>query len=121
MTTLNIYVPYDNNSPASRVIKGGSAIVGDGMGEQFNLYFEGNLYGACNMELFAEKAMIAGGRLIDSYPTVARMICEPEALRQVGVFDTQTNEVTLLPGERGTLKSWTDLDERYIAFDEEFI
>lgn len=82
---LDIYVP---TGPGCEQIAPASGIVGrpEGPG-QVLCYYEGNLYGSESMRHFRERLMHAAGRMVQRYPTTAR-ICLPEsALRPVGVYD----------------------------------
>jgi hypothetical protein len=67
-----------------------SAIVGSPDASDANdrilIYYEGNRYGAENIVTFADRAMLAAGRLAEKYPTVARCAAPQQALTLVGWF-----------------------------------
>lgn len=50
------------------------------------IYYEGNRQGAENIVTFADRAMLAAGRLAEKYPTVARRAVPQQALTLVGWF-----------------------------------
>jgi len=50
------------------------------------IYYEGNRYGAENIVTFADRAMLATGRVADKYPTVACCAVPYQALTLVGWF-----------------------------------
>ena len=50
------------------------------------IYHEGNRYGAENIVTFADRAMLAAGRVAEKYPTVARCAVPQQALTLVGWF-----------------------------------
>src|SRR3546814_14322769 len=66
----NIYVPRCG-SAAERIVASKSAIVGRPKAntEFVHCYFEGNLYGAVNLERFADRLGAAADRMRDAYPT----------------------------------------------------
>ena len=74
--TLLVLVPRPG-SVADRVIDKGSGVVAeaaslDMTGLAFDAYFEGNRYGAANLQTFEQRVESAAGRLRARYPTVAR-------------------------------------------------
>jgi len=120
---IAVYVPAGEPDFAWRVgagprharsIKPGSGIVGQSVleGQMIELYFEGNLYGAVNLDRFAQRVRQAAGRMEQSYPTIARMHVKPEDVIQVGWFDADQGVVVVMPGGDAArmLASWLDVD-----------
>ncbi|POP51549.1 hypothetical protein [Zhongshania marina] len=93
---IGVFIPRNHQAePFCRLLKG-TAIVSDRSllsGGLIEVYYEGNKYGACNLLHFEDKALCAVGRLIQRYPTVAKMWVKPESLKQVGYISV----VKLLP------------------------
>jgi hypothetical protein len=92
MDHFPLYIPDSSASPELRrkvvMIDPRSAIVGEPSpcGEELLVYFEGNRYRAANIRTFADRAMIAAGRLSERYPTIAQASVPAGALVQVGLF-----------------------------------
>lgn len=94
---MNPFPVYTPNRDAPAVVRLAvasidprSAIVGSpdapDTAERTLIYYEGNRYGAGNIVTFADRAMIAAGRLAERYPTVARAAVPRQALLLVGSF-----------------------------------
>lgn len=73
-----IYVPVAG-SRIERELLPGSGIVGIPRHGQLLIYYEGNLYGACNLHAVEDRIVCAFGRLATTYPTCAMR----------GVFDEE--------------------------------
>ena len=100
---LSLYVVGpDHELPIAR----GSAIVGAGeIREGMTMvYFEGNLYGAENLRRFDERVEHAAARLVEKYPTAARMQAETAHLMQVGLYDTDSHSLDVTHPE--ALEAW---------------
>ena len=83
-----IYVPGEDRGIS--FIAERSGIVGRARGMWVDVWYEGNLYGAVNLEGWIEKVACAAGRLQDGYPTRARAAVPAEWVRRVGWYDLQT-------------------------------
>lgn len=124
---LAVYVPEpDASAEAARTvahIDRGSGIVGkiiveaDPDESPLLVYYEGNRYGATNMERYAERVMHAAGRMTEDYPTTAQSVVRADALIQVGWWYPQERRVDLVgsaesdePGRAlYRLAAWIDL------------
>lgn len=69
----------------------GSAVVAEQIGETHILHYEGNVYGACNLNHYEQKLLNAAGRKAEAYPTSAMLGLTNSELEEdfveVGVFD----------------------------------
>ena len=111
---LTLYVPH----PESRLcteLAHGSAIVGLPLAHgEVRIYYEGNVIGASNLELYRARAAQAAGRMLHNYPagypTRAREEVDPRELVEVGTIDSLTGrlEITAGPNE---LSWWIGLDD----------
>lgn len=92
---LNILVPIAG-SHASQVIAPASAIVSnsEASGERILCHYEGNLFGAQNLNSYFQRLITAGGRLASNYPTAAMGEFDPEDFAVVGTFDWARQGVT---------------------------
>ena len=107
-TTLNVYVPCSNTFTATAIAKK-SAIVGTQIEDRIMLDYEGNLYGAANLESWDECLLVAAFRHIDHAPTVARIHANESELKQVGTFNPATRVFTPMPEMKDTLDDWLEL------------
>src|SRR3546814_10699409 len=84
----NIYVPRCG-SAAERIVASKSAIVGRPTAntEFVRCYFEGNLYGAMNLERFSDRLGAAGDRMRDAYPTTSVATFTSDSIVTVGASD----------------------------------
>lgn len=72
--------------------------------------YEGNRYGALNMQTYADRALVCAGRHKKKYPTVARCVVPAKRLIRVATFDYETEQVELLgDDEILTLMRWLDV------------
>jgi hypothetical protein len=72
MPSLTILIPKPGTE-AARVIDAGSGIVAQHAdGDEVEVYYEGNRLGASNLRKFGDRVLSAAGRLVQSYPTIAR-------------------------------------------------
>lgn len=111
---LPVYiVPRDSNR--SHSYEDGTAFVGrDVVGDGQVLYYEGNYYGAVNLNLFTERVHCAAGRLTEKYPTTAVTFMDNESIKSdflnVGYFDTEKRTTCLsLEGVRLLLANYPDV------------
>lgn len=92
---LTVYVPRAGH-PDVEAIDARSGIVGlprdDG---RIAIHFEGNRYGAANMERLADRVAQAAARLRFEYPTVAKAIVSRESLVEVGQYDGVEGRIEL--------------------------
>lgn len=100
---VTVYVPKDIKGIAS-----GSAVVGmagsecnDGL---IRIYYEGNIYGACNLHSMIDRLLVASYRLRDKAPTTAFMNVRAESLVKVGQFDLDSKTVNIDDSE--LFQSW---------------
>jgi hypothetical protein len=100
-TTIKVYLPVAG-SQAAAIVDPRSAVVAhvvadvvvDGaVGSKVAVYVEGNRYGAENLRLWADRVDIAAGRLVHSYPTVARFEVDGRDLEEVGWYDPDAGVV----------------------------
>lgn len=117
---FKIYVPV--GTPAEQLIARGSAVVGRGdVSEGRTLvYYEGNLYGAQNMRVFADRVTHAAGRMREAYPTIAKALLPIESLREVGVGDLSSLTLTFI-NDREALQDWLESEELPLASGERWI
>ncbi|MDQ6878892.1 MAG: hypothetical protein M3082_14625 [Candidatus Dormibacteraeota bacterium] len=96
---LMLYVPH----PESRLcteLAYGSAIVGLPLAHgEIRIYFEGNVIGATNLELYRARAAQAAGRMLHNYPTGyptrAREDVDPRELVEVGTIESRTGRLEI--------------------------
>jgi hypothetical protein len=78
------------------------------------IYFEGNRFGSAGMVTFADRAMVAAGRLSRRYPTIARATVPRRALQRVGTFTVgqgvDVPDAASLIALAKYLELWTDED-----------
>ena len=96
---LTLYVPH----PESRLcteLAHGSAIVGLPLANgEIRIYFEGNVIGASNLELYRARAAQAASRMLHNYPTGyptrAREDVDPRELVEVGTIESRTGRLEI--------------------------
>ena len=96
---LNLYVPH----PESRLCKQlafGSAIVGLPLAHgTIRIYYEGNVIGASNLDVYSARAAQAASRLLHNYPsgypTRAREDVDPRELVAVGTIESGTGRLEM--------------------------
>ena len=96
---LSLYLPHPE-SRLCRELARGSAIVrlpvADG---EIRIYYEGNVIGASNLELYRARAAQAAGRLLHNYPTGyptrARENVDPRELVAVGTIESRTGRLEI--------------------------
>ena len=100
---LCLYLPH----PESRLcteLAHGSAIVGLPLpGDQIRIYYEGNVIGASNLELYRAKAAQAADRMLHNYPagypTRAREDVDAREVVDVGTIETRTGRLEITARE----------------------
>ena len=75
---LALLVPKIEFQPKHHLKKGSAVVAVKRPSGQVVAYYEGNLYNACNVNTFDEKAMLAYGRLVQNYPTTAKCVIEAD-------------------------------------------
>jgi hypothetical protein len=107
---LCVFVPSGN---VSGLIDRGSGIVGvkldDPRSEEGTIlvHFEGNRFGALNLQRWADRVSCAADRLLAKYPTVASAVLMTSDLREVGSFDPDTGSVCLYDEDsRALVGNW---------------
>jgi hypothetical protein len=104
---VDVYVPQGD----SMGIKLGSGIVGQpAQSGMIEIYYEGNLIGAGNLENYAERCYCAAGRMKARYPTVAHRLVSPEAVKLIGSLDLRTGKIDL-EVEPVEVAAWVDLSD----------
>lgn len=97
--SLKLYLPH----PESRLcmeLAHGSAIVGLPLANgEIRIYFEGNVIGASNLELYRARAAQATSRMLHNYPagypTRAREDVDPRELIEVGTIEPRTDRLDI--------------------------
>lgn len=84
--------------------------------DQALCYFEGNLYGAVNLQSFSERLLSAAGRALQRYPTVAKSFFNRSDLVLVGYYDFEQKHLVVI--DRRSLKDWLG-DEMYEGLSDE--
>lgn len=117
-TEFGVYVPT-----VETVILRGSGIVGRldhlDTSDPLLLYFEGNKFDAANIVTFADRCLHAAGRMIQRYPTVARMTCLQSEMLWIGYFDYERGRVALDGmGSDVALARWLDLPTESVPAHE---
>lgn len=112
---LRLYVPH----PESRLcteLAHGSAIVGLPLAHGvIRIYYEGNVIGASNLEMYRARAAQAASRMLhdypSGYPTRAREDVDPREVIEVGTIESRTGrlEITATANELSWWISPTDL------------
>ena len=118
MRELLVLVPKPGTD-AERTIDAGSGIVCDPLhvisgvlvsDERIEVYYEGNRYGASNMQTFEDKVKHAAGRLSERYPTIAKAMLPRTQFAAVGMFQFTADwkETRLSITDEATVKRWTE-------------
>lgn len=108
MNYYDVYVPAEGQL---ETIAPGSAIVGNPTEAELHdgrrlvqIYYEGNLYGASNLDTYEGRLLIAADRLSVHYPTIAQRLVPSEDLICVGTWCHETK--TLDVEEPELLEAW---------------
>jgi hypothetical protein len=118
--SFDLYVPPEH-SPLRGELLPGSAVVGelrrtDDGDLVFQIDFEGNRYGAVNLQTYGQRCMQAAGRMAADYPTTARRLLSSDQAREqldlIGTYD-DGERLVYLDGEaqRARLADWLGVDE----------
>lgn len=91
----------------------GSPLLGkEGM---VDIWFEGNLNGAENLNTYFEKILCAAGRLVTNYPTIARGAVRRSAVQLLAEYDLRRNFVTKVIDEAGWRRMLDHPAQTYLA------
>lgn len=111
MTAYQIVIPTRTTNIAR-----GSGIVMlnwpvDGFGEHTvhaaMVYYEGNLYGATNLNTFEERVQRAAGRAHCRYPTTARQLVDPEEFVVVGrCYPEENYSIEIYSDKKEWVREW---------------
>ena len=106
---VNVLIPNPESSLMGCDIAKGSAIVAseykDGVRR---VYYEGNIYGACNLNLFEDRLLVASYRLKDKAPTTSFTVDfgpDSQQFVKVGQYDLDTKELSV--SDQKALDDWT--------------
>jgi hypothetical protein len=93
-TRLILYVPHPESRLCTELAQG-SAIVGLPLPHgEIRIYYEGNVIGASNLELYRARAAQAASRMLHNYPTGyptrAREDVDPREVVAVGTIESRT-------------------------------
>jgi hypothetical protein len=121
----DIFVPVEAYQ-AMTDIGPGSGIVGypfgtdrmPGASDSLNVYFEGNIYEAENLKKWTDKVRQAYGRMVLSYPTIAKSIVAADHFQMVGNTDGNVVTITDMPALQRWLAFSNKMDSAP-ASDEE--
>ncbi len=99
---LIVYVPHPESRLCTELAQG-SAIVGLPLPHgEIRIYFEGNVIGASNLELYRARAAQAASRMLHNYPTGyptrAREDVDPRELVEVGTIESRTGRLEITVG-----------------------
>jgi hypothetical protein len=117
MHSLPVYVPNPDAPRQAQLstprIDPKSAIVSQGCEQHGRLliYYEDNRCNAASVRTFADRALIAAGRLSERYPTIAGALVPSEAPRSVGLFTPGHGGRRACDASLFALASWLDLFE----------
>jgi hypothetical protein len=103
-----VFVPHEGDV-ATRGILPGSGIVGAPLpgAERVVVYYEGARYGQSEMARLADRVFYAHGRLVEEYPTVARMRLPRTSLVEVGTFDPASGTIAPVDSaSQAALAAW---------------
>lgn len=93
----------------------GSGIVGAPLpgAERAAVDYEGAIYEQTEMARLADRVFYAHGRLVDRYPTVARMVVSRTSLVDVGTFDPTSGTIAPVDeGAEAALAAWLGSEQR---------
>ena len=96
---LTLYIPHPESRLCAKLAKG-SAIVGLPIPQgAIRIYYEGNVIGAANLQLYRARAAQAASRMLHNYPTGyptrAREDVDPRELVEVGSIESQTGRLEI--------------------------
>jgi len=96
---LSLFIPHPESRLSSELAHG-SAIVGIALANgEIRIFYEGNVIGALNLELYRSRAVQAAGRMLHNYPagypTRAREDVDPRELVGIGSIDTRSGRLEI--------------------------
>jgi len=105
---VNVLIPNPEHSLIGCDIAIGSAIVaGEYQDDARRVYYEGNIYGACNMHEFEDRLLVASYRLKDKAPTTSFTVDfgpDSNQFIQVGQYDLTTKVLSV--SDQESLDKW---------------
>lgn len=120
---LTLYIPHPESRLCTELAKG-SAIVGlPGAQGTIRIYYEGNVVGASNLEMYRARAAQAASRMLHNYPTGyptrAREDVDPREVVEVGTIESRTGrlEIKATANELSWWISPTDLADLGFPLD----
>ena len=109
---LRVYVPREGTS-ARAAIAEHSGVVGTPIkGGRVLLDFEANMYGAVNIQTFADAVHHAAGRHTEGYPTRARAEVDGAEVVEVGSYNG--DRVDIYPEQFRTVADWLGVEEERV-------
>lgn len=109
--SIAVYVPKPG---LHGLIAPKSGVVGStqGVTDRVMIDYEGNLFGAVNLERYANRVARAYDRHVTRYPTVARAFVSPDELIQIGTYEPAEFGVLVYPGgAMNDLAEWLGVEE----------
>jgi hypothetical protein len=107
-TTWHVLVPYVDRY--TTIDRGSGVVTGDLDSQVVTVDFEGNRFGAGNLQRYADRCRHAKGRQSTWYPTVARLSLPQDRFREmfriVGTFDDLLGRVIIDPASAGEVARW---------------
>jgi hypothetical protein len=103
-----VFVPREGDVATAGILAG-SGIVGAPLpgAERVVVYFEGARHGQVGMARLADRVFHAYGRLVERYPTTARMSAPRASLVEVGTFDPVAAAITAIDAaSEAALAAW---------------
>lgn len=103
--THRIFVPAPGEdlgiAPGSAIV----AAIDQASEDRVLVYYEGNLFGACNLRRFVERVLHAADRQVARYPTIAKASFPRSVLIEVAAFDYTTGKITAITNA-AALRAW---------------
>lgn len=102
---FTIYVPRDEQA-LYWIFKGAGIVAASEptLPEMVHIHFEGNLYGAANLNDFNERVLSAAGRLREGYPTSAQAHVPFHLLHEIGALHYEQRKITII--DQAALDEW---------------
>lgn len=109
---LSVYVPRSDSAAVAQV-DAGSGVVGYPLPDgRIAIHYEGNRYGAGNMQRLADRVAHAASRLRFGEETIAKAIVPSEALIEVGRYDGVAGRIEVAgEGAERELCRWLGIDQ----------
>lgn len=115
---FSVFVPLKGTYLSDLVAAGSAIIKARSIGDNRVLvYYEGNVYGAENINRFEDKCMVAAGRAKDRYPTTAMTATALSELIDIGIYDLESNTFELDETYHDVFRDWTKSTCIYMAQD----